>query len=176
MFSAWVSISALLATLLSAATEEQTKPVRIDLIRAASGMDTLQESPRIVLARTPAEWQGVWAAHKGATVNTGATRVIVEPAPEFNFEKVMILAVFSGEQSSAVQYRFLGAKDTGDMGTVRIRAQAAGLGAGNVGGRSYTFFILTKFDKALEVQVPRGNQWETVAEFPKVAAKSSGSD
>jgi len=174
MVMVWKSLSAIMAMVMSA-NAEQSKPQRIDLVRAASGMDTLQEQPRVALARTPSEWEAIWRAHKGATINTGATTVVVEPPPQFDFDKLMVLAIFSGEQSSAVQYRFLGAKDLGEGGIVRIRPQSIGGGAGQVGGRSYTFLLMTRFTKALAVQIPRGSGWETIAEFPKIAAKPAGS-
>jgi len=57
------------------------------------GVQSNIDSPRQAVARTPAEWEALWRAHSGA-----GRRGAGAEAPNIDFDREMVVAVFSGSR------------------------------------------------------------------------------
>lgn len=62
-------------------------------LELARGTSSAIQETRVAVARTPEAWAELWAEH-------GANRVPHPPAPEVDFERHMVVAVFLGTRTS----------------------------------------------------------------------------
>jgi hypothetical protein len=84
----------------------------------ARGQVSAQESPRQVVARTPAEWQVEWNNHSPA-----------EKLPVVDFARNMVVGVFLGTQPSAgYNVEIVGVKTDGDALVVEYVRRQPGRG------------------------------------------------
>lgn len=161
-------LSTVMAAILAAGGTAQvppSPPVRV--LDSTSGQDSLVAEPTVELIRDNTEWQQLWRVHKADP--SKMPHLVVEPAPNIDFTKNMVLAVFSGETSQGVTYKVAGVDNAADMVTLRIGADPVVNVPGlRLGGRSYTFFLLTKSDKAINVEMPVNREWQVITQFPAV--------
>jgi PrcB C-terminal len=66
------------------------QPVPVELTTISRSSMSLVESSRHAVVRTPDDWTALWKEHSGA-----------RPAPEVDFAKVTVVAVFLGKRPTA---------------------------------------------------------------------------
>ena len=153
---------AAIALVLAAAGEK----VEIKVIDQIVGQDSLRMTPGVELARNQNAWSRLWSAHRGADASSS---ILVRPdsaAPELDFSKVMVLALFDGESPRATEFRVWGTKDLGDRAVVRLAAQNLDRSSLRIQTRSFGIFMLTRYRKPLEVEIERDGKWVVIAKFP----------
>lgn len=171
-------VGAAIAIASAMANAEKEPPVK--LVDSQSGLDTLVEEASIELFRGSKPWEEMWLRHKGRgnQLSTQAANLYVEPVPQLDFKKQMVLAVFTGQsQGSISRYRVVDINSGGNRVIVRLKPEAFVEGpvspSINVGGRGFTFFLMSRTSKEVIVEVPDGQNWRPVGQFPELKVVKS---
>ncbi len=168
-------VGAAIAIASAMANAEKEPPVK--LIDSQSGLDTLVEEASVELFRDTKVWEEMWLRHKGRgnQISTQALNMYVEPVPQLDFKKQMVLALFTGEnQGSGSSYRVVDIHSAGNRVVVRLKPESFVDGPVSpnvkVGGRGFTFFLLSRTSKEVMVEVTDGKKWRPVGQFPELKA------
>ncbi len=173
----WLIVAGLLLASLtkcSAQENSATKP-----LVSFSGSHSQIDQPSYQLFTSAKDWTNLWLRHTGAAAAEKHDD-FYNPAgvPEINFDKCMVVAVFSGKSKNIAGIET--ASYTENAGQIKLRIRAKGYQTGGPPGAdngddvtSYGLFVVNRTPGVVvieqDVQDLRGQPpiWKEVARFPK---------
>jgi hypothetical protein len=166
-----------MAAAIVAAQAKQEDKADLRVLGAMVGQDSLRTESSIELVTSREQWQSVWASHGGTKVLTsGRPPVPGHDAPNADFQKTVVLAVFVGEVSPARNVVVVGTKTDGDRHILRLDVQPLNPGV-QLQTRPFAFFVLPRFQKKLDIEIPGRKDdgtpgWRVITSFPPLPSNS----
>lgn len=138
-----------------------------------SGRETWFQGGGAVVCPDDATWRQVWNRHV-QNESFGSPRVgNLNPAPTFDFNKNVVVALFAGPTRGVVGYRLQSGFLLGKQGVVRLVPVVNNSATNNIALPSpWAFIALPRSQARVEIKVPRGEGWATVITVPPTLAPS----
>lgn len=155
-------------------------PVELPVYVAWTGSFSDVHEPTIERATSREQWRNLWLRH-GRRSERNATNV--QLIPEVDFERCMVVAVFSGAMTQSNGNSIVEVLETADLIRVRYARQSFQVSPGPDGRERlvevtpYGIFVLPLSAKQIvvEEQIPamfgRPPEWRLMAEIPPPAAR-----
>lgn len=133
-------------------------------LQADSGRETWFEGAGAFVCAEGRSWSQVWDRHI-KNESFGNQRIgNLNPAPSVDFDKNVVVALFSGPTRGVVGYRFQRGFVLGNEAFLRLVPVASGSSADNFAVPSpWVFLVLPRTKASLNIQIPGGGAWTTVA-------------
>lgn len=159
-----VSVSSYGQLVVAAAVAKTIKPYLP--VAFSSGRESYFDgSPGVYQCNEPRAWSQLWDRHL-QNQTLGSTRGVanLSPAPGFDFNANLVVAMFAGPTRGVVGYRVVTGYLFGKKATVRLapvpsdsRTEAVAL------PQPYAFLVLPRTSATVEIQMASGDGWTTVA-------------
>lgn len=130
-----------------------------------SGGETFFEGSATILCNDGRTWTQVWDRHiQNEAIGNQRGVLNLNPPPDIDFNKNLVVALFAGRSRGVVSYRFAVGYRFGKNATLRLTpVMDNSLASRVVLPQPWAFLVLPRTDATVSIQVPGNDGWTTVA-------------
>ena len=129
-----------------------------------SGGDTWFNGTATYVLTDPASWEHVWELHIQSESIGNLSRVgNLNPPPAVDFDKSVVVALFTGTDPGVVGYQVVGGFAFGRQATLRLAPVIDPQPNARVAvPRPWAFILLPRSKGTVDIQVPKDDGWTTI--------------